>query len=279
MIPPPPALIWINHIDFFQNPARVRWRERRDGQPAHPDDQRDDASIYGSFVPMPRTAIDILKRSGLFQQIGQTTWPMLECIAQVRRFKPGALIFHQGRQPPGLYVVDQGAVRVFKTAPTGKQHVLNLAGPGQTFAEVAVLGDFATPAAAEAIETTVCALLPADALRLALEQDHDLCLQLLTGLSRHVRRMVGLLGDVVLHDAIGRVARYLLDQRKVQGDIITLPGPKKHLASHLNLTSETLSRTLRRLLDAGVITHHDDRRIHIHQPNVLAAAVQGLFPR
>ena len=60
---------------------------------------------------------------------------------------------------------------------------------------------------------------------------------------------------------------------------MALPGLKRHVASHLNLTSETFSRTFRRLLDAGLIAQPAENRVQVLDHARLKKVADGLYPK
>jgi CRP/FNR family transcriptional regulator len=223
--------------------------------------------------------VRVLKRCHLFRGLSPESLAKLAPVGRSVSYGKGQQIFAQGDPCPGIFVVDHGSVRVYKLATSGREHVLHFAEPGMSFGEVAAIGAFPCPAYADAAEATACVLLPAASFNAALRESHTLCLELLSGLSGWVRHLVGLLEDLALRDAVGRVARYLLRADPTPGAAdFTLPMRKKDLASHLNLTSETLSRSLRRLVDSGLIAIPDAHRVRIQNPRGLAEVSEGLPP-
>jgi CRP/FNR family transcriptional regulator, dissimilatory nitrate respiration regulator len=205
----------------------------------------------------------ILAECTLFLGITARHRQRLVAMARRVRLAPGQLVFRQDDPCPGIYCVGRGNVRVYRMGAGGKEHTLHMAGPRQTFAEVAVIGGFPCPAFAEATVDTECALIPADELVAMLRDEHTFCLELLVGMSRWVRHLTGLLEDITLRDAGGRVARHLLLAEPDARGTIGLAGLKKHVASQLNLTSETFSRVLRKLADGDLVELVDDRRLRI----------------
>lgn len=212
----------------------------------------------------------------LFARLKPAARTRLASLAVLREAPRGRTLFRQGDDCPGVFVVGTGLVRVFKLAPSGKEHVLHLAGPGATFAEAAVIGGFACPAFAEAVEDSVVALLPTEAFMAFLASDHQACIDLLAGLAGWLHHVVDLLEDITLRDAAGRLARHLLQLAATDGTV-ELPSQRKHLASQLNLTPETLSRTLRRLHDDGCISS-DRERLAVLDRERLSSVAEGLFP-
>lgn len=221
-------------------------------------------------------AAAILRRCKLFARLEPPQLERVVAMALPQSFEKNEVIFRQDDPCPGIYVVESGQVRIYKLNPAGKEHVLHLARPGDTFAEVAVIGGFACPANAEALEPTRCVLLPATPFARALRDDHALCLQLMTSLAMWVRQFVGLMEDIVLRDAMGRLSRYLAAAAEDGRETVELPTLKRHLASHLNLTSETLSRTLRRMEELDLIERVDAGRVRVLDADALRDAAEGL---
>jgi CRP/FNR family transcriptional regulator, dissimilatory nitrate respiration regulator len=220
-------------------------------------------------------ALQIIRRTGFLGGLSESWKATLAKEAEIRRFARGRHIFRQGDESLGLFCVGSGLVRVYKPGPGGKELVLHFADPGKTFAEIAVMGDFPAPAHAEALEDTVCAVIPGERLRALLGEHHDLALQLLSGMAQWVRQLVDLLEDLVLRDAAGRVARHLIAQAGSGArKSFRLRTQKKDLAAHLNLTSETLSRTLRRLTDDGLISV-SRQEVRLLDPERLSAVAGG----
>lgn len=227
---------------------------------------------------MRRNACEILRGCRTFTGVSAAAWDRLAQIAVVQEFAGGQIIARQGGAAPGMFVLDSGLVKVFMLAPGGKEHTLHLVGPGGTFLEVAAMGDIPCPANSLALEDTRAVLLPAQALRGALKADHDLCLQLISGMALWVKRLVDLTEDLALRDAAGRVARYLLREAGA-ASTVRLLSSRKDLASHLNLTSETLSRTFRRLSEANLISDNGNDGIDLLDLPTLTAVAEGEFPR
>ncbi|SMP47443.1 CRP/FNR family transcriptional regulator, anaerobic regulatory protein [Neorhodopirellula lusitana] len=205
----------------------------------------------------------------LLSRLNESNRSILASVALLREYQAGERIFNQGDPCPGMFIVERGLVRVYRGVANGQQHVLHLCGPTESFAEVAVFANSSTPASAEAIRPTRCVLIPLDAFQKALAENHELCLEMLAGMARWTRHFVDLLDDLVLRDSLTRVANFLLGLPVDPAGLLKLPGPKKDIANHLNVTSETFSRTLRRLNEDGAIETNSGRHIRIVNPDRL----------
>lgn len=219
--------------------------------------------------------VEILAASSLYRQLGERTRARVAEHATLVRARRNEAIFSDGAPCPGVYVVGSGTVRLVRLAPSGKQHVLRFVEEGGSFGEAAVIRGFPAPVSAIAHADSECVCVAAEGFRGLLEADHALCLEVMASMAGRVHQLVDLLEDMVLRDAAGRVARYVLALPDAEG-WQTLPVLKHELAAHLGLTSETLSRTLRRLVEHGLLELAGERLRVCDRAGIAAVAQQGL---
>lgn len=218
-------------------------------------------------------ARSFLLQTRLYQTLNPGVLDHLAEVAEYHEADSHEVLFFQEDPCPGVFIVGEGRLRIATLAPNGKEHLLRVVKPGGSFLEVPVISGAPAPATAETMAATRYIVIPRGAFRDLLHNDHAFCLHLLTGLSGRILNLIHLLEDLVLKDAVGRIASHLHQCQDASG-WVHLPGSKKDLASHLNLTPETLSRAMRRLRDAGVISD-SQAGIHIEDLPGLEVAATG----
>ena len=194
----------------------------------------------------------------------------LEALARRARrhvFVAGQLLFLAGEPSAGLWLVERGRVKAFKATTEGREHVLHLLGPGDTFNDVSALDGGPNVAGAMAITDGLAWVLPAADLEAALADDHALALGVIRGLNSRIRQLAAQIEDLALRSVTARLARFLLEQKlnpSLTGPAVT----RALIATHLGTTPETVSRALRTLEEAGAITF-DRHRIIIRNASLM----------
>ena len=182
----------------------------------------------------------------------------IEAVAAFAVLKPlakGAHLFREGEPSEGFYVVQRGAVSVHRVSPAGKEQVIHVFRPGESFAEATLATGSGYPADARAVEASAVVLIPRAPMVALLGRRPDLALRMLGAMSQHLRVIVGLLEDLTLKDVETRVLNWLAKRCPAAATEarVELRSTKRTLAAELGTTSETLSRTFARLRTAGLI--------------------------
>lgn len=194
-------------------------------------------------------------KTGLFLSMNSAQLARVGELMQLRKAEPGQLVFTEGEVCTGFFVVLEGQIRLYRTAPkAGGETTLNVVRSGSSFAEAAMFSGGIYPATAEALETTLLAHFPKDLFLALLREDPDLSLKVMEGLAAWHHRLTFQVQQLSGNDAAGRLKRWIEDAAKTapQG-AFHLKVPKKILAAQLGMAPETLSRLLKQLRDQGVI--------------------------
>jgi CRP/FNR family transcriptional regulator, dissimilatory nitrate respiration regulator len=184
----------------------------------------------------------------LFSGLRGSDLEMLVKIGWLKSLGPGERLFYEGDVNHGLYVVQSGAVRLFRVNASGHEQVVHIARPGESFGEESLFAQNGHALNAAAVQSSRLVVLPRNEFVAYLRTNPELLLRVVKALSGHVREMIGLLDDLRLKSARARLANWLLarcpDPNSEEPQSIALSIPKRVVASELGMASETFSRTL-----------------------------------
>ncbi|MCI4428092.1 MAG: Crp/Fnr family transcriptional regulator [Burkholderiales bacterium] len=212
----------------------------------------------------------------LFNEMSPAELQRMADGSQLRRFTRGEMVFRVGQPCAEFHVTVMGQIKLYAISIAGQEKVIELVGPGNSFAEALMFTG--RPYIINAQALTDSLLLTVSKAAVLGEIDHDprFALRMLAGISR---RLHGLVHDVeayALHSGLQRVIGYLLrDVEAANGTggsalTVSLPVSKATIASRLSLTPEYFSRVLHELESAGLI-EIDKRDIRILDSKRLAA--------
>ena len=129
-----------------------------------------------------------------------------------------------------------------------------MVGPGQIFGELEVIDRGTRAMDARAMEDSRVLALDSDVLWSVLETHPGLARRLLELMARRLRRADEKIGSLVLLDVNGRVAHLLLRMADDEGgDRITRKLTHHTIAQMIGSSRETVSRTMRNLVERGII--------------------------
>ncbi len=132
-----------------------------------------------------------------------------------RRFVGGQTIFHLGDAGGEMYVVLSGRVEVFINDEDGRRVSLNEVGAGEVFGEFSLFDGDARSASAAALEPTVTCCIDRQDLTQLFEKKPHAALDILSVLSRRLRRT-----DQLLAKSMARNANEVIEDKATLGDRI-----------------------------------------------------------
>ena len=174
-------------------------------------------------------------------------------------FGPGELIFEQGEQAGKLFTVESGIVRLCHLLADGRRQISAFHMPGEVFGFTPFgVHEFF----AEAIENTSVSVC-----RMGDVAATEYVEAALSGLFSAQKHLL-VLGRQLAGE---RLASFLIDMDERQGKRhnVHLAMTRCDIADYLGLTVETVSRTLTKLVNDGLIRLHGARNIEILKPEAL----------
>ena len=158
-----------------------------------------------------------LAKVAIFSGLAEEELAFLTQRAVPRHYSAGQIVFGEGEPCSGLYVVESGHIRIFKSSSGGREHVLSVDGPGSSVAELPVFDGGTYPASVAAVdEATLLFISKQDFQALCLGHP-QVSLKVLRVVGARLRRLVGIIEELSFTTVRHRLASFLLRQAHREG--------------------------------------------------------------
>ena len=226
-------------------------------------------------------SIDLLRRCPLFAGLKEEDLKKIRTIASPRQIGKKEVLFSDGEEAKGFYVILSGKIKLYKISSEGKEQILHVVSAPDAFAEAALFLEGSYPAFAEALIDSQLLFFPKRDFIQLIERNPQLSINMIVSLSHFLRRFASLIEELSLKEVSSRIAKYLIDlslKSAKEGKIpkeVELDLSKTQLASKLGTISETLSRTLAKMKIKGIIDV-EKNKISILNREALEELASGL---
>jgi CRP/FNR family transcriptional regulator len=214
--------------------------------------------------------IEQLKVIPFFSDLDIDTLEHLRQQARHRVYEPGQAVFVEGDPSQGLFWLHSGMLKAAKYSISGREQVLHLIRPGQTFNEVGAFTDLPNPASVMVLEQSSVWHLPRRAIKALMLQEPVFAQQVIDVLTQRLRHSVALVEDLSMRPVTSRLARLILDE--AVDDTLRRPRwyTQNELAARLGTVTDVVQRSLQKLEEDGLI-EVERQQIRILRRDDLAA--------
>ena len=167
--------------------------------------------IGSEFKQMiPENSEAVLRKTQLFARLTESEMRMLCARVSKRHFGRGETLFSEGDPCHGLFVVAMGRIRIFKLSASGREQVLAVEGPGNSFAELPVFDGDVYPASASALEDAEVLFISRKDFQNYCREHPEVALKVLAVVGSRLRRLVGIIEDLSFTTVRQRLISLLL---------------------------------------------------------------------
>ena len=191
--------------------------------------------------------ISALSEIALFAALSESELQGLAQRAVEKRFAPDEMLFWEGEECAGIFLIIQGSVKIFRTSPSGREVMLSIEAAPATVAELPLFDGGPYPASVRVVEPVVSLFINKSDFQQVCRQYPEVALKVLAVVGRRLRHLVGLVEAMTFGSVTQRLARLLLDASKGAGsEAFDLPVTHQEIASRLGTVREVVSRNLAR---------------------------------
>lgn len=213
------------------------------------------------FIHLGRDSsmLDYLREISPYNDLSDAELEAFAGIATRRNYKKNMVLIQQGDDTDSLYILLEGEMRVYIEDDQGRELTVKILKPGDSFGELALLGDFPRIANVMALTDCVVSVVSKAGFLAILEEHPQISLALIKSLAHMVRETTEELSCIALLDVYGRLT-HVLEKYTVERD-----GQKqvpkfthKEISNMIGSSREMVSKIMKELEKGEYISVTDE---------------------
>ncbi|MBI4303278.1 MAG: Crp/Fnr family transcriptional regulator [Chloroflexi bacterium] len=229
---------------------------------------------------MANSSLELLKKIPCFAGLSPELMELMSGGVEKVTFAKGELILMEGEPCPGLFIVQSGSVKLYRSSLEGDEQIVRIVHRGGCFECAPLFDKGPNPVSAEALEPTELLLLPASHFEALMTSNPQAVLQIVPMLAMRLRSMLNMIDDFSFRRVSCRLARLLLQLSEKESEALVvsphLPLNQQHLACMLGCSRQLTNTSLRKLVESGVIEMKGRRIIVLNAEALRKLAYPGV---
>jgi len=193
-----------------------------------------------------------LKDVPLFQGLSPAELSAVKDCLIEKSFEKGQMLFHEGALCERVFIVQEGRVKLYRTASTGREQTLETLGVGDTCACNPGNLNWSCQSSAEALTPCKVWFLSRENYVRMVQTNTKVSQALNRLFAERLRCFSSLIEEVSLKDSKKRLVKFLLDML-TQSGAIPVSFTQEEIAERLGAARETVTRQLSQLKSSGLI--------------------------
>lgn len=196
-----------------------------------------------------------LRCHDLFSAFSARQWRELVPHLALRDLKPDTDLLLEANQDTFCILLD-GRIKLYRITGLNGRRIVGMVRPGQSFADDGLFSDYPEGLImAHMLRASLVAFIGRYAYLHLLRESFETSQIVMTRMAESIDAYSNELERLSLPSSLARVSHYLLHLATgADCKVLSLPSSKCAIARQLGLAPETLSRTLRTLIDQGLIS-------------------------
>jgi CRP-like cAMP-binding protein len=224
-----------------------------------------------SILPESISERFIFKSNSVFSNLPNNIKEVFLSQMIVKQFKKGQNLFTEGTYPAGIYIINKGKVKKYKSLNGGKEQIIYVCCEGELLGYAALLSEETYPDSAASLTDAVIGFLPKDKLLKLLDQYDDISKMLIKNLSHEFGVLVNFIAAFTQKTVRERVALTLLilwekfRDNVNENNEVQIVLTREDLANMVGTAVETLVRVLHEFKKEEIIVTNG-RTIRLLKP-------------